>query len=76
MCFLGNRPTLTQLQQFPTKDGESVDLLQHIGAKYESLGLCLLDDEYGVIVDTIKSDEHSVESKVREIFKVWLQGMY
>jgi hypothetical protein len=73
--FLDGRPGLTELQQFITKDGKSLNLMQDIGAKYDGFGTCLLDDTHGSIIAAIRSDHHSVESKMREIFTKWLQGM-
>ena len=73
---LGDRPVLPQLQQFITKDGSSINLLQIIGVQYENFGTCLLADNLGVKMAAIKSDERSVDSKMREIITKWLQGIY
>ena len=72
--ILDGQPGLTELQQLTTKEGKSLNLLQDVGAKYEGFGTCLLDDTYGSKMDTIRSDHHTVETKMRNIFTNWLQG--
>ena len=52
-----------------------MNLLQDVGAKYEGFGTCLLDDAYGSKMDMIQSDHRDVETKMRDIFKKWFQGM-
>ena len=73
---IDDRPKLTQLQQFTTKDGDPKNLLQDIGVKYDSVGTCLLDDDQGTKLANIKTDHHSTESIMKEIFVRWLQGIY
>ena len=72
---LDGRPGLTELQQFTTKEGKSFNLLQDVGAKYDGFGTCLLDDTHGSKMATIQSDHPTVETKMKNIFINWLQGM-
>ena len=75
LSVLGDRPGLPELQRFTTNDGNSLNLLQEIGVKYEDIGICLLEDETGAKMGAIKSDNQNVESKMRDIFRKWLQGI-
>ena len=76
IIVLDGRPGLTELQQFTTKEGKfSVNLLQDVGAKYDGFGTCLLDDTHGSKMAAIQSDHRTVETKMRDIFTKWLQGM-
>ena len=69
-----DRPGLTQLQQLQSRDGKPIKLLQVIGPHYSTFGTCLLADEDGTKMATIKSDHRTVEEKTREIFTKWLLG--
>ena len=51
-----------------------MNLLQQIGPKCDLFGTCLLEDEHGVKMGTIRADTHSVEGKMRDIITTWLQG--
>ena len=73
---LGDKPGLTQLQNFTTKDGKSTDLLKSMGVLNTPLGMCLLADDDGVEMEAIKADYHSVYEITTQIFTVWLRGMY
>ena len=52
-----------------------MNLLQDVGAKYEGFGTCLLDDTHGSKMAAIQSDHRTVDTKMRDIFTTWLQGM-
>ena len=65
-----------QLLEFTTKDGDSINILQNIGDKYQSFGICLLDDKQGAKLGAIQSDHRTIESKLTDIFTKWLQGKY
>ena len=46
-----------------------------MGSKFEDLGLDLLDDDDGSLVDQIAADcHHKSAETVAEIFKRWLRG--
>ena len=73
---LDDQPGLPQLQQFITKDGKSINLIEIIGVKCDSFGTCLLDDKLGVKLFAIKADHHSIDCITRQIFTQWLQGIF
>ena len=69
-----DRPGLTQLQHLQTGDKKPIRLLQDIEPRYIAFGTCLLADENGVKMSTIKSDHKSVEEKTTAIFSQFLRG--
>ena len=70
---IAQRPSLPALQNFKTKEGEYVNILQMIGAGYSSFGICLLNDKDGGMLNTIRvSNNYKVEPVVEEIFNRWL----
>ena len=68
-------PTLPLLQRMPTGSGNSIRIIQEIGAKYRSLGIFLLNDDNGAITsEIIEAHHHQPLSITFEIFSRWLQG--
>ena len=60
---------------FHTPSGDYVDVIQRIRVKYRHLGIILLNDENGDIVDGIEADcRHELKIIVTSILKQWLQG--
>ena len=69
------RPTLPQLISLPTRKGESINIMQGVGTYYTDLGLILLDDEDGSIVDQITSQyQLNAVNITREILRRWIRG--
>ena len=46
-----------------------IDILTHIGAKYDKFGTCLLEDDDGGKMEIIKEDHNSVEKKLYKKLK-------
>ena len=68
---------MTALQDFETKNGDRVDILEQIGADYHKFGICLLNDKVGNKVTAIaKSNQFKVEPILIDIFEKWRKGMY
>ena len=53
-----------------------IDILTHIGAKYDKFGTCLLEDDDGGKMEIIKEDHNSVEKKLKNIMKKWFDGKF
>ena len=72
--FTGDRPTLPELQHFPTKDGYK-DIVGEIANEYQHFGILLLKDKNG---NRIKSIERAkLQSPVDitvDILRQWLYG--
>ena len=66
-------PTLPVLLSFKT-NFKTLNLAQQIGMRGEMLGVFLLQDESGAIVEGIAARNRSVEDINREILTKWLQG--
>ena len=67
------RPTLPQLINLPTRAGETINIMQRVGTQYTDLGLILLNDKDGSIVEQITS-EYQLNGITREILKRWIRG--
>ena len=68
-------PTLPQLISLPARTGETINIMQRVGTQYTNLGLILLNDKDGSIVDQITSEYHwKAEDITREILKRWIRG--
>ena len=68
-------PTLPQLISLPTRTGETINIMQRVGTQYTNLGLILLNDKDGSIVDQITSEYHwKAEDITKEILKRWIRG--
>ncbi|CAI8013677.1 hypothetical protein GBAR_LOCUS8630, partial [Geodia barretti] len=64
------RPKLKELYSFPTISGATIDLREKVGSKFEDLGLDLLDDDDGSLVDQIVTNcQLKSAETVAEIFK-------
>lgn len=74
LIITDDRPGLTQLQHLQTGDKKPIRLLQDIEPRYAVFGTCLLADENGVKMSTIKSDHNSVEERTTAIFSQFLRG--
>lgn len=75
-CFaivLSARPTLPEILSFRIR-ARNVNLAQQIGTHGTTLGVLLLEDESGAIVDGIASGCKDFEDTNREILTRWLQG--
>ena len=71
---IDDRPGLTELPQFQTRDGKHINLLQSIAPHSDDFGTCLLADDNGVKMAALKTDHRSVEQVTRHIFIEWLVG--
>ena len=69
------RPTLPLLINLPTRKGETINIMQRVGTQYTDLGLILLNDEDGSIVEQITSEyQLNAINITREILKRWIRG--
>ena len=60
---------------FPAQSGNVINIVQRIGAKYEWLGIHLLNDDTGSKTELIiSSDPKSPTTIIRSILSSWLQG--
>ena len=70
-----DKPTLPLLKNFPSANGERINVAEQIGTYYEDFGTCLLEDRHGTIVSNMKGTHHNrVISIVTEIVREWLKG--
>ena len=52
-----------------------LNIVQSIGTSYPTLGIPLLEDHNGVLVDALRSEhQHNVEAITRAIFQRWITG--
>ena len=67
--------TLPQLISLPTRTEERINIMQRVGTQYTDLGLILLNDEDGSIVEQITSEyQLNAINITREILKRWIRG--
>ena len=68
------KPKLRELLSFKVKE-EAFNVAELVGTKYSKLGIFLLKDETGAIVQALKQ-EHLLNSEEinMAIFRKWLQG--
>ena len=68
-------PTLPQLISFPTRTGESINIMQRVGTQYIDLGIVLLNDKDGSIINQITT-QHQLNGVniTREILMRWIRG--
>ena len=67
--------TLPQLISLPTRTGERINIMQRVGTQYTDLGLILLNDKDGSIVEQITSQyQLNAVNITREILKRWIRG--
>eukprot|EP00731_Ephydatia_muelleri_P036950 Em0361g3a len=67
------QPTLREILYFSSKT-KTVNLAQQIGIRGKDLGVYLLEDDSGAIVEGIAAGNKSIEDTNREILIKWLQG--
>lgn len=66
---------MPQLEMLERKDGgESVRIIDTIGAQYQELGTYLLNDKYGQKLNKIKDAHKDAKVVCHEIFREWLAG--
>jgi len=58
---------------FPSKNG-NINVPEKIGAKCQTFGILLLQDEFGEKVDAIVKEKDDITNINLEILKKWLQG--
>ena len=52
-----------------------LNIIQSIGTRYYNLGIFLLEDDNGELVDALTSEhQHNAEAITRAIFKRWITG--
>ena len=73
---MNEAPDMLQLDYLENKEtGKPVKIIERIGSDYSSVGINLLNDVQGTIINTIKSSERYIaEDVVREIFRRWIKG--
>ena len=50
-------------------------MIQSVGTRYPTLGIFLLEDDNGVLVEALKEENHhKVEEITRAIFQRWIGG--
>ena len=73
--FTDEQPSLPECLSFPTITGDTIDITKEVGGEYTRLGILLLDDKKGALVDQISSDYHyKAADIVYEILKRWIRG--
>ena len=69
-----DRPTLPQLIDFKLQSG-SINTMEQIGARYNTLGPLLLEDTDGTITEGIEKQCHHVVYDINlKILQRWIQG--
>ena len=70
-----DKPTMNLLMNLPTGSGRAIKVMQRMTSQYRSLGINLLNDEYGVITKSIiTADRNQPEDIVHTVLSRWLQG--
>ena len=70
----GDRPSLTELLDFPYKD-KTIDILELIGTNYVTFGTFLLDDKSGTIVSSIEKQRMQRSHEInKDILDKWIAG--
>ena len=65
---------MLQLKQLAVRDGNSLNVIEMIGAAYGDLAICLLNDDYGKKLEVIEADFHASQKKVQKLFTDWFDG--
>ena len=69
-----DRPTLQLLLSFPTKSGDPINITERIGTAYRKLGVNLLNDKHGSLIDTIEAKHKYDPVRITEdILNKWLE---
>ena len=54
---------------------DHLNMIQSVGTRYPTLGIFLLEDDNGVLVEAIEQENHhKVEGITCAIFKRWIRG--
>ena len=70
-----DRPKLPLFTSLPTQSGDILNIIQRIGAKYQLLGIQLLDDDTGAKTEAIiTSDPKSPANITISIISSWITG--
>ena len=73
--LIDERPKLGEFISFPTVSGDTINIREKVGSKFEDLGIVLLGDDDGSLVDQIKEDcHHKSADIVGDILKRWVRG--
>jgi hypothetical protein len=67
-------PTVSDLEGLKQKDGTTLNIIEEIGSHYGSLGIQLLHDRRGTIMDGITHDHKGHVNIKRAMFEKWLGG--
>ena len=67
-------PTVSDLEGLKQKDGTTLNIIEEIGSHYGSLGIQLLHDRRGTIMDGITHDHKGHVNIKKTIFEKWLGG--
>ena len=72
--FVGEKPKLPKLLSFPTNTG-AINITEKVGTNYKALGIMLLEDDDGTLVNQITSDCHHKSAAITlEILERWIRG--
>lgn len=72
--FIGKRPTIPQLIDFKTKDG-NINVAKRIGMNHSTFGLLLLDDKTRTIMPAIVAECFNNATNINmEVLGRWVQG--
>ena len=73
---MNERPTMNQLANLKRGDGGNpVRIFERIGVKYSDVGMYLLNDDYGMKMQTVADNARgNVDTINREMFRQWLAG--
>lgn len=71
-CPNFSEPNLPALQKFPYKDGD-IDIISETAGCYKRIGIFLLNDKTGGIVNVITMEHSKPEDKMTAIYERWLQ---
>ena len=75
LSLLGtDQPSIKLLMRFPS-NGRNINIITKCCAKYNELGIFLLDDDNGDIVKSLCMEHHyNGELVITEIFRRWISG--
>ena len=72
---MNNHPTLIEFYFLKGKDGKPVRIIDRIGTKYHALGIYLLNDTFGTVLDTIEANANGETELINlKILKGWING--
>ena len=71
-----DKPTLPKLLKFPPKcsSPQCINIVSRIGNRYFVLGILLLEDDTGSVVDAIVNEHQDTERITLKIFQLWIKG--